>query len=38
MNTEDREKIIDIALAHISAKSNPTIVEINERIRRRYYI
>jgi hypothetical protein len=38
MNTDDREKVINTALLHMAAKGNPTYVEINERIKRKYWI
>lgn len=37
-NTDNRKEIINIALEHIAAKSNPTAVQITERIKRKYWI
>jgi len=35
---ERRQEVINEALRMISSKSNPTYVEIAERVKRRYYI
>lgn len=39
MATEkSRQQIIDEALFMMASKSNPTVVEIAERVKRKYYI
>ena len=37
-NDENRKRIIDAALWEIAHKSNPTAVEITERVKRKYWI